>query len=70
VRSSRARWTAVRRELRPLILDDQSRSDTYPTMEIEEKRVTIGTKATVSKIGDEQLFYLTSRGIPPEEARR
>ena len=51
-----------------LILDDQSRSDTYPTMEIEEKRVTIGHEATVSKIGDEQLFYLTSRGIPAEEA--
>jgi Fe-S cluster assembly protein SufB len=51
-----------------LILDDHSRSDTYPYMEIEEKLVTIGHEATVSKIGDEQLFYLTSRGIPPEEA--
>ena len=51
-----------------LILDEHSRSDTYPYMEIEEKRVTIGHEATVSKIGDEQLFYLTSRGIPPEEA--
>ncbi|HUI48527.1 MAG TPA: Fe-S cluster assembly protein SufB [Acidimicrobiia bacterium] len=51
-----------------LILDETSRSDTYPTMEIEEKRVTIGHEATVSRIGDEQLFYLTSRGIPEEEA--
>jgi len=51
-----------------LILDEESRSDTYPYMEIEEKKVTIGHEATVSKIGDEQLFYLTSRGIPPEEA--
>jgi Fe-S cluster assembly protein SufB len=51
-----------------LILDEDSRSDTYPYMEIEEKRVTIGHEATVSKIGDEQLFYLTSRGIPAEEA--
>ncbi len=51
-----------------LILDEHSRSDTYPYMEIEEKKVTIGHEATVSKIGDEQLFYLTSRGIPPEEA--
>jgi Fe-S cluster assembly protein SufB len=51
-----------------LILDENSRSDTYPYMEIEEKQVTIGHEATVSKIGDEQLFYLTSRGIPPEEA--
>jgi len=51
-----------------LILDENSRSDTYPYMEIEEDRVTIGHEATVSKIGDEQIFYLTSRGIPEEEA--
>jgi len=51
-----------------LILDEQSRSDTYPYMEIEEDRVTIGHEATVSKIGDEQLFYLQSRGIEKEEA--
>jgi len=51
-----------------LILDEDSRSDTYPYMEIEEDRVTIGHEATVSKIGDEQIFYLTSRGIPEEEA--
>jgi Fe-S cluster assembly protein SufB len=51
-----------------LILDEESRSDTYPYMEIEEDKVTIGHEATVSKIGDEQIFYLTSRGIPEEEA--
>ncbi|HYM80443.1 MAG TPA: Fe-S cluster assembly protein SufB [Candidatus Limnocylindria bacterium] len=51
-----------------LILDEESRSDTYPYMEIEEDRVTIGHEATVSKIGDEQLFYLQSRGIGKEEA--
>jgi Fe-S cluster assembly protein SufB len=51
-----------------LILDERSRSDTYPTMEIEEDRVTIGHEATVSKIGDEQLFYLMARGVPREEA--
>ena len=51
-----------------LILDEKSRSDTYPFMEIEEDRTSIGHEATVSKIGDEQLFYLTSRGIPKEEA--
>jgi len=51
-----------------LILDEDSRSDTYPYMEIEEDRVSIGHEATVSKIGDEQLFYLQSRGIPAEEA--
>jgi Fe-S cluster assembly protein SufB len=51
-----------------LILDEDSRSDTYPTMEIEEDKVTIGHEATVSKIGDEQIFYLMARGIPEEEA--
>ena len=51
-----------------LLLDEQSRSDTYPYMEIEEDKVTIGHEATVSKIGDEQLFYLMSRGIPEAEA--
>ena len=51
-----------------LILDEISRSDTYPYMEIEEDNVTIGHEATVSKISDEQLFYLMSRGIPQEGA--
>src|SRR5689334_1352978 len=51
-----------------LLLDETSRSDTYPYMEIEEERVTIGHEATVSKIGDEQLFYLQSRGIGKDEA--
>jgi Fe-S cluster assembly protein SufB len=51
-----------------LILDEASRSDTYPYMEIEEDQVSIGHEATVSKIGDEQLFYLMSRGIPEAEA--
>ncbi len=51
-----------------LLLDETSRSDTYPSMEIEEDQVSIGHEATVSKIGDEQLFYLTSRGVPKDEA--
>jgi Fe-S cluster assembly scaffold protein SufB len=51
-----------------LLLDEASRSDTYPYMEIMEDRVTIGHEATVSKIGDEQLFYLQSRGINKEDA--
>ena len=51
-----------------LLLDEHSRSDTYPYMEIEEDKVSIGHEATVSKIGDEQLFYLMSRGIPEAEA--
>jgi Fe-S cluster assembly protein SufB len=47
-----------------LLLDENSRSDTYPDMQIHEDRVTIEHEATVSKIGDEQLFYLESRGVP------
>jgi Fe-S cluster assembly protein SufB len=46
-----------------LLLDEDSRSDTYPTMKINEQHVQIEHEATVSKIGDEQLFYLQSRGI-------
>ncbi len=51
-----------------LILDDRSRSDTYPYMDIQNPTATIGHEATVSKIGDEQLFYLQSRGIEEAEA--
>jgi len=51
-----------------LILDDQSRSDTYPVMEIDEENVSISHEATVSKVSEEQLFYLQSRGIPEDQA--
>lgn len=51
-----------------LLLDPLSRSDTYPYIEIDEEDVSIGHEATVSKIGEEQLFYLTSRGLSTEEA--
>ncbi len=51
-----------------LILDERSRSDTYPTMEIDEEDVQITHEATVSKVSDEQLFYLMSRGIKEDEA--
>lgn len=51
-----------------LILDDKSRSDTYPYIEIEEQDVSIGHEASVSKIGEEQLFYLMSRGLSESEA--
>ena len=51
-----------------LLLDPESRSDTYPTMRVQENEVTIGHEATVSKIGEEQLFYLQSRGIGQEKA--
>ncbi|GAC1510246.1 MAG: Fe-S cluster assembly protein SufB [Chloroflexota bacterium] len=52
-----------------LLLDEASRSDTYPYMEIEEDDVAVTHEATVSKIGEEQLFYLMSRGIGDAEAR-
>jgi Fe-S cluster assembly protein SufB len=51
-----------------LILDEESRSDTYPYMEIEENDAEIGHEATVSKVGEEQLFYLMSRGLTEEQA--
>lgn len=51
-----------------LILDDISRSDTYPTIKIDADDVDIGHEATVSKIGEEQLFYLMSRGMSETEA--
>jgi Fe-S cluster assembly protein SufB len=51
-----------------LILDPQSRSDTYPYMEIEEADASIGHEATVSKVGDDQLFYLMTRGLTEAEA--
>jgi len=51
-----------------LLLDDESRSDTYPYIEIDNEDVTIGHEATVSKVGEEQLFYLMSRGLSEEEA--
>jgi Fe-S cluster assembly protein SufB len=51
-----------------LILDPISRSDTYPYIEIDEDDVKIGHEASVSKIGEEQLFYLMSRGLSEAEA--
>ena len=51
-----------------LLLDPHSRSDTYPYIEIDEEDVTIGHEASVSKVGEEQLFYLMSRGLSQENA--
>jgi len=52
-----------------LLLDAASRSDTYPTMEINEKNVQVGHEATVSKVGEEQMFYLMSRGLNENDAQ-
>jgi len=51
-----------------LILDEESRSDTYPYIQVDENDVDLGHEATVSKIGEEQLFYLMSRGLSEAEA--
>ncbi|MBR4399877.1 MAG: Fe-S cluster assembly protein SufB [Aeriscardovia sp.] len=51
-----------------LLVDDVSRSDTYPTMDISENRVEMSHEVTVSKISSDQLFYLRSRGIGEKEA--
>ncbi len=51
-----------------LLINETARTDTYPYIEIEEERSNIGHEATVSKVGDEQIFYLMSRGLSEEEA--
>src|SRR5271154_2089485 len=53
-----------------LLLDDHSRSDTYPTIRIGDDDVNVGHEATVSKVGDDQLFYLMSHGIPEDDASK
>jgi Fe-S cluster assembly protein SufB len=52
-----------------LLIGSAARTDTYPTMEIAEDDVRVEHEARVSKLGDEQLFYLRSRGIPEDKAR-
>ncbi|MBM2851903.1 MAG: Fe-S cluster assembly protein SufB [Candidatus Nitrosotenuis sp.] len=51
-----------------LLLDDTSKTDTYPYMEINQEDATVTHEATVGKIGDEQIFYLMTRGFTEEEA--
>ena len=52
-----------------LMLDDESRSDTVPTMDVRARNVDVGHEATIGRIGDEKVFYLMSRGVSEEEAR-
>ena len=52
-----------------LMLDDRSRSDTVPAMDIRCKNVDIGHEVTIGRIGDDKVFYLMSRGMSEEEAR-
>jgi Fe-S cluster assembly protein SufB len=65
----KARNCKVSVECDALLIDNASRSDTYPTMEIAEEEVKIEHEARVSKVSEEQLFYLRSRGIGEDEAR-
>jgi Fe-S cluster assembly protein SufB len=51
-----------------LLLDQESRSDTYPYQEIGSRSAEIGHEATVSRVADDQLFYLMSRGLSEEQA--
>jgi len=51
-----------------LLLDGHSQSDTYPSIEIEEQYVQVGHEASVTKVSEEQLFYLMSRGLTEDEA--
>jgi Fe-S cluster assembly protein SufB len=52
-----------------LLMDPESRSDTYPTIEIEEREgVDVGHEASVSRVGEDQLYYLTSRGFSERQA--
>ncbi len=53
-----------------LLIDAESRSDTYPTMKIDNDDVSIEHEATVAKIGEQQLYYLQSRGLDTETAER
>ena len=51
-----------------LLVDTISRSDTYPAVDVREDDVSMGHEATVSRVSEEQLFYLQSRGLPEDEA--
>jgi Fe-S cluster assembly protein SufB len=51
-----------------LLIDDISRSDTYPYVDVREDDVSMGHEATVSKVSEDQLFYLMSRGLTDDEA--
>ena len=51
-----------------LLLDDRAKTDTYPYIQIDEKTAHVGHEASVSKLNDEQIFYLQSRGLEEAEA--
>src|SRR4029078_383278 len=63
-----AQHAKANRRCDALILDDESRSDTYPYIEVEDETASLGHEATVSKVGEDQLFYLMSGGLSEVEA--
>lgn len=63
-----ARYAKVNVECDALLLDEESRTDTYPYIEVGEETAHVGHEATVSKINDEQIFYLQTRGLKEDEA--
>ena len=65
----KAKNSKVSVECDALLIGEDARSDTYPTMEIDNERVKIEHEARVSKVAEEQLFYLTSRGLTEDDAR-
>ena len=65
---SPAQPLSPRRSANRTLLDETSRTDTYPYIEIDENLSSIGHEASVSKVGEEQLFYLMSRGLSEEQA--
>ena len=69
VATERASGSAASVSCQSLMLDDLSRSDTIPAMDIRCKHVDIGHEATIGRIGDDKVFYLMSRGVSEEEAR-
>ena len=69
VATPRAEGSRATVSCQSLMLDDHSRSDTIPAMDIHCKNVDIGHEATIGRISDDKIFYLMSRGISEEEAR-
>jgi Fe-S cluster assembly protein SufB len=69
VATAKAHDSAATVSCQSLMLDDRSRSDTIPAMDIRCKNVDIGHEATIGRIGDDKVFYLMSRGMSEEEAR-
>lgn len=69
VATEAAKGSAASVSCQSLMLDDLSRSDTIPAMDIRCKHVDIGHEATIGRIGDDKVFYLMSRGVSEEEAR-